>query len=54
MVACAPVHTCGGAIIEDAGVLGEKPVFYQFAALVCRLMLVPLWGVGAEIAVVKA
>ncbi len=33
---CAPINTCCGA-----GVLGEKPVFYQFAALVCRLVLVP-------------
>ncbi len=25
-----------------------KPVFYQFAVLVCRLVLVPQWGMGVE------
>ncbi len=48
--ACAPVYVRCGAVVEDAGVLGEKPVFYQFAALVCRLVLVPQWGMGAEFA----
>ncbi len=23
------IYICGGAVVEDAGVLGEKPVFYQ-------------------------
>ncbi len=35
---------------EDAGVLGEKPVSYQFAALVCRLVLVPHMGMGVGVA----
>ncbi len=30
--------------VEGAGILGEMLVFYQFAALVCRLMFVPQWG----------
>ncbi len=28
----------------------EKPVFYQFATLVCRLVLIPQWGMGVEVA----
>ncbi len=32
--ACAPDNTCCGAVIEDGSVLREKPIFYQFAALV--------------------
>ncbi len=38
------------AVVEDAGILGEKPVFYQFATLVCRLVLIPQWGMGVEVA----
>ncbi len=49
--ACVPINTCCGAVVEDAGVLGEKPIFYQFAVLVCRLVLVPQWGMGVEVAV---
>ncbi len=41
-------HCC--AVDEDAGILGEKSVFYQFAALVCRLVLFPQWGMGVEVA----
>ncbi len=48
--ACAPVYARCGAVVEDAGVLGEKLVFYQFAALVCRLVLVPQQGMGVEVA----
>ncbi len=47
--ACAPVNTCCGAVVEDAGVLGEKQVFYKFAGLVCRMALVPQWGMGVEV-----
>ncbi len=28
----------------------ENPVFYQFATLVCQLVLVPQWGMGVEVA----
>ncbi len=44
--ACAPC----GAVVVDAGILGEKPVLYQFAALVCRLVLVLQWRMGVEVA----
>ncbi len=37
------------AVVEDAGVLGGKPV-YLFAALVYQLVLVPQWEVGVEVA----
>ncbi len=38
-----PINTFSGAVVEDTRVLGEKPAFYQFAALVCRLVLSPQW-----------
>ncbi len=47
---CVPVNTCCGAVVKDTGVPAEKPVLYQFAALVCRLVLVPQWGVDVEVA----
>ncbi len=34
---------------EDASAVEENPVFYQFAMLVCRLVLVPQWGMGVEV-----
>ncbi len=47
--ACAPVYARCCAVVQDACILGEKPVFYQFAALVCRLVLIPQWGMGVEV-----
>ncbi len=47
--ACAPINKCCGAVVENAGVLGERSLFYQIAALVCRLVLVAQWGVGDEV-----
>ncbi len=38
------------AVGEDAGDLGQKPVFNQSTALACRLVLVPQGGVGIEVA----
>ncbi len=38
---CALVNTCGGAVVEDAGLLEEQTIFYEFAALVCWLMFIP-------------
>ncbi len=39
-----------GAVVEEAGVLGVKPVIYKFAAFVCLLVLVPQWRIGVDVA----
>ncbi len=42
--------TCCGTVIEHTRVLGKKPAFYQFTALMCRLVLVPQSGMDVEVA----
>ncbi len=44
----APTNTCGGTVVEDAGLLEEQTIFYELAALVCWL---ENWG--GEISVNK-
>ncbi len=46
--ACAPINARCCAVVEDAGIPGEKPVFCQFAAFVRRLVLISQWGLGVE------
>ncbi len=48
---CVHVNACCSAVVEDASVLGKKPVVCQFELLVCRLELLPQWGMGVKVAV---